>query len=274
MAAEAFRVLQLKQFHELFLEKESRADGRKFTAFRDILLNYNSISSADGSCLVKLGNTTCIGGIKATLAEPDLASPKAGFLDVSVELPPISNVKFKENRQGTNDESQIAGFKLSEILKSASCLDLDRLCIEEGKKVWRLELEVICLDYDGNTNDAVLIAAIGALNCCSLPEVTLTGSDVVFGAQKSKLVIKDMPISSTFATFEKNVILADPNYDEETLATGLVTIVWNQSKQVLNSVTKDGGVAISEDRLLELIELSKSRSRKVLELFANPKSCS
>lgn len=48
-----------------YLEKDIRPDSRKKLEFRPVIININSISNAEGSALVKLGNTTVICGIKA-----------------------------------------------------------------------------------------------------------------------------------------------------------------------------------------------------------------
>ena len=39
-----------------------------------------SISTAEGSSLVRLGDTTIVCGVKAEIAEPDLDAPEDGFL--------------------------------------------------------------------------------------------------------------------------------------------------------------------------------------------------
>src|SRR5882757_6997867 len=39
-----------------------------------------SISTADGSALVRMGDTTVVCGVKAEIAEPDLDLPEQGFL--------------------------------------------------------------------------------------------------------------------------------------------------------------------------------------------------
>ena len=39
-----------------------------------------SISTADGSALVRLGNTTVVCGVKAEIAEPELDLPDNGFI--------------------------------------------------------------------------------------------------------------------------------------------------------------------------------------------------
>jgi len=42
-----------------------------------------SISTADGSSLVRLGDTTVVCGVKAEIAEPDLDAPDDGFLGIA-----------------------------------------------------------------------------------------------------------------------------------------------------------------------------------------------
>ncbi|KAJ7066933.1 aspartate-semialdehyde dehydrogenase [Mycena amicta] len=44
------------------------------------VLQASSISTADGSALVRLGQTTIVCGVKAEIAEPELDAPEAGFL--------------------------------------------------------------------------------------------------------------------------------------------------------------------------------------------------
>lgn len=39
-----------------------------------------SISTANGSALVRIGETTVVCGVKAEIAEPDLDAPSKGFL--------------------------------------------------------------------------------------------------------------------------------------------------------------------------------------------------
>lgn len=274
-SAAAFKTLQLRQFHELFLEKKTRADGRDFLAFRDVLATTDSIGTSDGSCLVKLGSTTCVAGLKATLMEPAADRPDEGFLNVVVDLPPICCNKFKENRQGTNDESQAASHRLREIIKESQCFDLKQLVIEEGKRVWGLDLQVICLDYDGNMTDCCLIAALGALKCGFVPEVTLKedteeAMDVDFKDSVRKFELASFPISCTFAVFEEE-ILADPTYEEEALCSGLISIVWNSSTSSLISVSKQGGTAISETQLEDLFNKAADQSTLIIDLLKQTK---
>lgn len=44
------------------------------------LIGIGSVSTADGSALIRMGDTTMVCGIKAEIAEPDAARPNEGFI--------------------------------------------------------------------------------------------------------------------------------------------------------------------------------------------------
>lgn len=67
------------------LEKNVRPDGRDLLEFRSTIINKNCISKAEGSALVKIGNTTVICGVKAELVEPDNTDPNIGFIVPNIE---------------------------------------------------------------------------------------------------------------------------------------------------------------------------------------------
>jgi len=78
--AQIFQRLHPKAYLERFLAEQLRLDGREASDWRDLFVNVGSISTADGSALVRLGETTIVCGVKAEIAEPDLGQPSEGFL--------------------------------------------------------------------------------------------------------------------------------------------------------------------------------------------------
>jgi exosome complex component RRP43 len=78
--AQIFQRLHPKAYLERFLANNFRPDRREAAEWRDIFLHVGSISTADGSALVRLGETTIVCGVKAEIAEPDLGQPTEGFL--------------------------------------------------------------------------------------------------------------------------------------------------------------------------------------------------
>lgn len=51
---------------------------------------------------------------------------------------------------------------------SANLVPLKSLCIEPGKAVYVLYLDMVCINYDGNVVDAALLAANATLRTCAL----------------------------------------------------------------------------------------------------------
>lgn len=62
---------------------------------------------------------------------------------------------------------------MSDALRDAAVLDLTQLCIKEGVFVWRVCVDVYCLDHDGCILDAALAASVGALRDCVVPFVAV-----------------------------------------------------------------------------------------------------
>lgn len=73
------RIIHPKKYYRNYLAHNIRPDGREFDAFRPIRINVKSIGTADGSSIVKLGNTTVVCGIKAVKFEFWLESEYRSF---------------------------------------------------------------------------------------------------------------------------------------------------------------------------------------------------
>ena len=221
---EAFKTLELKQHHDTFWKMGKRADGREsFDAFRELAISQNPIDTSDGSCICRLGNTTVICGIKATIntapsvqlstgdesiqdGEPDDGSLETkGTIEVNVDLPPnIALGQFKWNREYLADQNEIMSSKLAEVLKQSECIDLKSLVVADGKLFWTLNIDVVCVDFDGNFLDTALIAINSCLSSCKLPEVSFDGTkapshgQVVFHESKQHgLKINSYPLSTS-----------------------------------------------------------------------------
>lgn len=54
--------------------------------------------------------------------------------------------------------------------RSAKVLDLDSLCIEEGRSAWAVCADVVCVSYDGNVTDTALLALVAALRDVRVPK--------------------------------------------------------------------------------------------------------
>lgn len=76
---EEFKRLQPSEYFRLHLQQGCRPDGRKgLRTTRDVLISVGTISSAEGSAIVKQGETTVACGITAELAPPKEDAPDKG----------------------------------------------------------------------------------------------------------------------------------------------------------------------------------------------------
>ncbi|NXP67740.1 EXOS8 protein, partial [Chloropsis cyanopogon] len=211
------RTVEPLEYYRRFLKENCRPDGRELGEFRTTTVNIGkclrSITTADGSALVKLGNTTVICGVKAELAAPAVDSANKGYIVPNVELPSLCAERFRSGPPG--EEAQAASqfiadsFLLPCLLSfyfSSQMIVKEDLCIASGKLAWVLYCDIICLDYDGNLLDASVFALLAALKNVQLPLVTIneeTGLSEVNLKQKNPLIIRKHPVATSFAIFDE-----------------------------------------------------------------------
>ncbi|XP_041360022.1 exosome complex component RRP43-like [Gigantopelta aegis] len=236
-----YKTAQPKEYYRKFLEKEVRPDGRELAEFRPTVLNIGSVSTAEGSSLIKFGNTTVMCGIKAELANPKTEEPQKGFIVPNVELSPLCSPHFRPGPPG--EQAQVMSHFMAEVIKNSKCVQLEDLCIVPGKLVWVLHVDMICLNYDGNVTDACVLALLAAFKNTVLPTVEVNDETQAIETKLDKLQplrVHSHPASTTFAIFDDNILFVDPTVDEESLATGVLTVVTVDDK--LCMVHKPGKV--------------------------------
>jgi len=231
--------------------------------------SVGSISTADGSALVRLGDTTIVCGVKAEIAEPDLDRPKEGFLVPNLDLPAICSPKFKPGPPA--EEAQVLSDKLNEVLIASGVLPLSSLCIHPGKAVWVLYVDATCINYNGNAFDAALIAMVAALKNTKLPKATYneeTSQTTCSRNIKTSLEIACMPVSMSFGIFDSTYLLADPTSFEEPLLDTTLSVVVNDHGQLV-SVDQLGISTGPDDILLTCISAAKKRHSTLQEYIYN-----
>jgi 3' exoribonuclease family, domain 1 len=68
------RIIHPVKYFRDYLKQDVRPDGRQFLQFRTLAINADSIGTADGSAIVKVGNTTVVCGIKAVSCGLEICS--------------------------------------------------------------------------------------------------------------------------------------------------------------------------------------------------------
>ena len=239
------------------LRDGERIDGRRFDEYRPIEIHTNVISKAEGSALVKIGNTQVVVGIKLQPGEPFADTPDRGVLITNAELVPLASPTFEP---GPPDENSVELARVVDRgIRESEAIDLTKLCIEEGSRVWIIFIDIHALDDDGNLMDASALAAIAALLTTTVPAERFgVGEDF-------PLPVRDLPVSVT-SLIVNDHILIDPSRDEVSVGQYFMTITTDQDDNIV-AMQKSGSYLLSEEKFYELIDVSIARAREIRQLL-------
>lgn len=248
---------------EKLLEQGKRLDDRGLFDYRDLQIYVGFLEKADGSSLVKLGNTKVLVGVKSSIDTPFRDLPNQGIFIIYAELTPLASPFFELGPQ--SDFSIELSRVVDRAVRSAEMIDLEKLTIIPGKRVWSLNIDIYPIDDDGNLIDASTIGVTAALLSTQLPRVEIVneeeGEVEVISDEREPLPIQDIPVSFTFGKIGDYLVL-DPNSLEENVAIGRLTISLNKENKVC-SIQKgeSGGFKIEDIKLA--IDVAKSKSNEI-----------
>ncbi|MDH7596638.1 MAG: exosome complex protein Rrp42 [Methanothrix sp.] len=242
--------------YNLLLRGE-RADGRSFTQYRPIEIERNIIKKAEGSALVRLGKTQVMVGIKIQPGEPFPDAPNRGVIVTNAELVPLASPIFEP---GPPNEY---GIELARVVdrgvRESGAVDLDALCIVPGEKVWVIFIDIHILDDCGNIMDASSLGAIAALLGATVPASRFgLGDDF-------QLPVRDIPIATTAVEFG-DVVLFDPDIDEEAIADAKLTVI-TKADGTICGMQKSGPGMLSEEQVYRIVDIACENAREIREKF-------
>ena len=239
-----------------------RTDGRDLDEYREIFIQPNCISKAEGSSRVKIGNTQVIAGIKPTIGVPFQDTPDLGVVMVNSELLPMASPEFEAGPPGP--ESIELARVVDRGIRESQLIDLDKLCIKEGEKVWMLFIDLHIIDYDGNLFDACNLAIMSALLNCQLPEATMKDDEVEINEEKLiPLSVNDKLSLSTFVKIGDKLVV-DPGLDEERILESRITVGTSEKGQCVCSAQKGGVKPLTRDEILEAVHKSFDKQEDLL----------
>ncbi len=232
-----------------------RADGRKFDEFRPISLEVGVISKAEGSARVKIGESQVVVGIKVQPGEPFPDTPDTGVIITNLELVPLASPTF-ETGPPREDAIELARV-VDRGVRESKAIDLSKLCIESGQKVWMVFIDVHVLDHDGNLMDAASLGAIAALMSTKIPNSR-------FGmGEDAMLPLDDIPVGIT-AVKIGNAIILDPGLDEENVAMCKLTVITNKEGD-LAGMQKSGVGTLTPDEVKYIVHIAREKANVLRE---------
>jgi exosome complex component RRP42 len=222
-----------------------RLNGRDMEEFRDIEIDAGYVrETADGSALVKMGDTKLLVGITADLGEPYDDAPEAGTLITNAELVPLAKEEYEAGPPRA-DAVEIARV-VDRGLRESGILDLEDLGIEDGEKCWLLFIDVHVLDYDGNLIDAAFLGAVTALMNGHFPAYDDEEDELDRDEDGDELPVDGFPVTLTGKKIADQLLL-DTTGEEEDVLDARLTVTLDEDDNVVSLQKGEPGTMSHED---------------------------
>ena len=241
------------------IDAGKRLDGRSLTDYRDFTLEEGIIEKAEGSARIRLGKTEVLVGVKIETGAPFSDTPNDGVLTVNAELVPLASPNFEP---GPPDENSIELARIVDRgIRESKAIDTEKLCIEPGKKVFVVFVDIYVLNHDGNLIDASALAAVSALANTKLSNYEVEDGEVKIKTGYSPLPLKSHPITVTLAKINDKLIV-DPWIEEEQVMDARISMAFNNEGNIC-AIQKGGPGFFSPRKILEASKLAQEKAAEL-----------
>lgn len=285
---ETLQILDPVNYLSQFLKSNTRPSSRPLHTTRPTTVLPSTLTrNTNGSALIRMGETRVLAGTSLLIGKPSPSSPSCGDLTIHLDMGPMCHAKYNTNQrisqleykwnanyhqQSLDKQRAIESWLMRTLVlpsrqsnfnSDKGILDLEQLGIETHKSAWRIVVSVVVLNYDGNVEDAALLAVVAALKDTLLPPSKVvrdeSGNEVIalntteLGSvsineqrQGKMLKLNYIPIPLTIGFFlmnedgtrnrrnmnmggnigrNKYKMLIDPTAQEEQVLDGIMSIV-------------------------------------------------
>ena len=237
--------------------KGEREDGRAFDQYREITIETNVIDKAEGSSRVKLGDTHVVVGVKIQTGTPFPDTPDQGVIITNLELIPLASPVF-EAGPPREDAIELARV-VDRGIRESQAIDLAKLCITSGEKVWMVFIDVHVLDDGGNIMDAASLGATAALLTANLPNKRFDLGD------DAPVPMRNVPVAVTAVDIGGTIML-DPSHNEESIAGTKLTVTSNQNGDI-SAMQKSGSHPLTTEQINYIVDIAIEKAKELREKF-------
>lgn len=227
--------------------------------YRPLTITLGTIEKANGSAQVYLGKTKVLAGVKIEKGTPFPDTPEEGILTVNAEFVPLASPTFEA---GPPDENSIELVRVVDRgIRESKAIDLKKLCIDPGKKVFVVFVDLYILDHDGNLIDAAAMAALGALVSAKMHEFEVKNGEVVNKDHIMPLPVRNYPVPITSAKIDNSIVL-DPCLEEEQVMACRLTVTTDKDDNVC-AMQKGGLGVFTPEEVKQIVSTAISKSREL-----------
>ncbi|MCW4006349.1 MAG: exosome complex protein Rrp42 [Candidatus Bathyarchaeota archaeon] len=241
------------------LEENKRLDGRGLTDYREFKIEEGLIEKAEGSAKITLGKTEVLVGVKVETGEPFPDTPDDGVMTVNAELVPLASPNFEP---GPPDENSIELARIVDRgIRESKAIDNKKLCIEPGKKVFVVFVDVYVLNHDGNLIDASALAAVSALMNTKMPNYEVKNGEVVIKQGYTPLPLKDHPITVTVGKLNGKLVI-DVGQEEEQVMDSRLSMAVNDKGNIC-AIQKGGAGFFTPQQIIDASKLAREKASEL-----------
>ena len=244
-----------------YLLEGKRFDKRSPEEFRELIIEPGISKNAEGSARVKLGKTEVLVGVKMSTSEPYPDSPDKGNLMVTTELLPLSSPRFEAGPPKI--ESIELGRLIDRAIRESKLIELEKLCIKKGEKVWTVFIDIYSINDDGNLLDASLLGVLKALQEAKFPKIV---DDKIDHESKtnSGLKLAKLPILTTVYKINGK-LLVDVNTQEEKVIDARLSV--SVANGQIHALQKGGDVSFSVDEVKKAVEIATKKEKEMVKFL-------
>jgi len=260
----AIQIIMLTYFMDItspelvkeLIASDARLDGRKPEEFREIEMKVNALKKADGCCMLSIGNTKVIVGVKFDAMKPYPDSPDEGGLVVSLSYVPITFKNLPQNKDV--EVSRV----VDRSIRESHMLNMCDFCVEKGEKAFNIYIDGYILNYDGNLIDALNLATVKALMNTNMPALDENGKII---RSDKKINLSCLPVLVTVSSIDQKFVI-DLNAAEEPAIDYALSIAYIDKDKIC-AMQKQGEAGIPKEDLEKIFEIGSIKQeelRKVL----------
>ncbi|MCD6092887.1 MAG: exosome complex protein Rrp42 [Candidatus Aenigmarchaeota archaeon] len=250
------------------VSKAKRIDGRKFDEYRKINVQKGIVGKANGSARVDIGNTTVMAGVKIEPGEPFPDTPDEGVLIVNAEFVPIASPDFEP---GPPDEHSVELARVVDrMIRESKAIDMKKMAITKDE-VWKVMIDIIILDHDGNLIDASGLAAVSALLDAKMPVYAIENDKVVVDYEKSgtaPLPVERKPVSVTVFKISNSLLLDLTALEEQVMDARLTVGSFERDGNILLcSMQKGGSGGFTLEEIDRAVDMAIEKGKELRALL-------
>jgi exosome complex component RRP42 len=135
------------------------------------------------------------------------------------------------------------------------------LCIEPGKQVFVVFVDVYVLNHDGNLIDASALAAVAALMNTKMANYEIKDGKVEIKQGYTPLPMKSHPITVTLGKIN-NKLIVDPWLEEEQVMDSRISMAFNDEGN-LCAIQKGGSSSFTQQQIIEAMKLAHEKAAEL-----------